>query len=51
MNVTNLLCALTVRHNNMAYMGTEIVQTSKWLTHAHAGIAVRCIVACLAYLA
>ena len=26
---------LLYRHNNAAYMGTEILQTSKWLTHVH----------------
>ena len=30
---TNML--LLYRHNNAAYVGSAIVQTSKWLTHAH----------------
>ena len=38
---TNML--LLHRHNNVAYMGTTIVQTSKWLTQLNCTLALVCI--------
>ena len=41
---TNML--LLHRHNNAAYMGTAIVQTSKWLTQLNCTLALLCVLSC-----